>query len=67
MATLVLEFKKIQSDHTALCSTFHLNSKEESIINKTGIDDVFQSIYNTTMSNTQKSLGQDSDWITDLK
>ena len=65
MATLVLEFKKIQSDDTTLCSTFHWNSKTQSIINKTGVHDVFQSIYSNIMSNTQKSLGQDSDWIID--
>ena len=65
MATLVLEFKKIQSNDTTLCSTFHWNSKIESIINKTDIHDVFQSIYSNIMSNTQKSLGQDSDWIID--
>ena len=65
VATLVLEFKKIQSDDTTLCSTFHWNSKTEPIINKTGIRDVFQSIYSNIMSNTQKSLGQDSDWIID--
>ena len=61
----LLEFTKIQNHDTTLDSTFRWNSKAESIINEIDIDDVFQSIYSTIMSNTQKYLGQDSDWITD--
>ena len=55
--TLVLEIKKIQSDDKTLHSNFYLNSKGETIINESGIDDVFESIYSTIISNTQTSLG----------
>ena len=51
VATLVLEFKKIQSDDKTLCGTFYSNSKVESIINESNIDDVFESIYSTIISN----------------
>ena len=34
LTTLVLEFKKIQSDGKTPYSTFYLNSKVETIINK---------------------------------
>ena len=44
MTTLVLEFKKIESDDRTECSTFYSNSKSETIINKSDIDDVFESI-----------------------
>ena len=33
------------------------------IINKTGIDDVSQSIYTSVISNIQKPLGKSSGWI----
>ena len=39
MAILVLEFKKIVKGDGTLYSTFYLNSKAESIINESGIDD----------------------------
>ena len=63
--TLVLEFKKIQSDDKTLQGTFYSNSKAETIINLSDIDDVFKSIYITAISNIQKSLGQGSGWIID--
>ena len=65
--TLVLEFKKIQSDDKTLYSAFYLNSKTEAIITESGIDDVFESIYSTIISNIniQKSLGQGSGWLID--
>ena len=58
--TLVLEFKKIQSDDKTLQGTFYSNSKAETIINLSDIDGVFKSIYITVISNIQKSLGQGS-------
>ena len=39
MTTLVLEFKKIQSDDKIPFSTFYSNSKAETIINESYIDD----------------------------
>ena len=63
--TLVLEFKKIQSDDKTLYGTFYLNSKAETIINESGNDDVFKSIYSTVILNIQISLRQGSGWIFD--
>ena len=51
VATLVLEFKKKKSDDKTLYGTFYSNSKVESIINESNIDDVFESIYSTIISN----------------
>ena len=56
--TLVLEIEKIQSDDKTLYSNFYLNSKGETIINENDIDDLFESIYSTIISNTQTSLGR---------
>ena len=42
--TLVLEFKKIQNNDKTLYITFYSNSKAETIINESDIDDVFESI-----------------------
>ena len=39
--------------------------KVEIIINKSDIDDLFQSIYTTIISNIQISLGKGSGWIAD--
>ena len=65
VTTLVLEFKKIQSDDKTLYSTLYLNSKTETIINESDIDDVLKSFYSTVIPNIQKSLRQGSDWIID--
>ena len=65
MAILVLQFKKIQSDDKILYSTFYSNSKAETVINENDIDDVFESIYSTIISNMQKYIGQGSGWIID--
>ena len=56
MTTLILVFKKIESEDKALYDTFKSNSKAEIIINEKNIDDVFQSIYTTIISNIQKLL-----------
>ena len=42
-----------------------MNSKVEAIINQTDINDAFESIYSTIMSNMQKSLGKGLGWIID--
>ena len=43
--------------------TFYSNLKAEIIINKSDIDDLFESIYAIIMSNIQKSLWNGSGWI----
>ena len=65
LRTLVLVFKKMESDAKTKHDTFYSNSKAEIIINESDINDVFQSIYTTVISNMQKPLGKGSDWITD--
>ena len=47
VATLVSEFKNIQSCGKIQHGTFYLNPKTETIINENDIDDVFQSFYST--------------------
>ena len=47
VATLVLELKKIQSDDKTKYDTFYSNSKAETIVNESEIDDVFELTYNT--------------------
>ena len=54
--TLVLVFKKIKSEDKTKFDNFYSSSKTEAIINKSDIDDVFQSIYTTNITNKQKSL-----------
>ena len=65
MITPVLVFKKIKSDDETKNDSFYSNSKAEIIINESGIDDVFQSIYTTVISNIQRPLGKGSSWIID--
>ena len=82
MTTLVLVFKKIEDKaksedknkvwhllfklKNSKYDTYYSNSKSEIIINESGIDDVFQSIYTTCfISNIKKSLGKGSGWIID--
>ena len=65
VATLVLEFKNIESNDETKYETFHMNSKAETNINENNIGNVFESIYATIISNTKKSLGKVSVWIID--
>ena len=58
VTTLVLEFKKIESDDATKYSTFYLSTKAETIINDTNIGDVSESIYSALISNILKSLGK---------
>ena len=53
VATLVLEFKKIQSNDKMQYSPFCSSSKAGTIVNESGIDNVFESIYSTIISNTK--------------
>ena len=54
VTTLVLVFKKIKS--VTKYDNFYSNSKGEIIINQSDIDDMFQSIYTTIITDIQKSL-----------
>ena len=65
MKKLVLVLKKIESEDKTKYDTFYSNSKAEIIIDESGIEDVFESIYTTIISNMQKSLGKGSGWIID--
>ena len=58
LTILFLLFKKIESDEKTKYSNFYWNPKEDTIINESDIDDVFESIYTTIISNIQKSLGK---------
>ena len=62
---LVLEFKKIESDDETKYTIFYSNSKSETISSESDIDDVFEWIYTTVVSNIQKSLRKGSSWIID--
>ena len=63
VATLVLMFKKIESEDNTKFDTFYSNSKAEVTINESDIDDVFELIDSTIISNIQKSLVKDLGWI----
>ena len=65
VTALVLVFKKTECEDKTKYGTFCLHSKGGTIINENDIDDVFQSIYTTMISNIQKSLGKSSGWIID--
>ena len=51
VTTLVIEFKKRKSDGATKYTTFYSNSKAKTIIDENDIDDVFESIYITIISN----------------
>ena len=55
VTTLVLMLKKIESANKTKYTTFYSNTKAETIINENDINDLFQSVYTTIISNTQKS------------
>ena len=52
MTILVLEFEKRESDEKKY-DTFCLNSKAETIVNESYIDDVFQPIYSAVISDME--------------
>ena len=58
MTTLV--FNKTESEDKTKSDNFYSSWKAEIIINESNIDDVFQSIYTTIVTNIQKSLGKGS-------
>ena len=53
MTTLVLVFKKIESDDKTNYDTFYSYSKAETIINKNNTDDFLESISTAIISNTK--------------
>ena len=59
-------FKKIEIEDKTKYDAFYSSSEAESIINESDIDNVFHSIYTTTILNIQKPLWKGSGWITDL-
>ena len=65
MTTLFLEFENIEKADKTKYDTYYSQSKAETIINESDIDDIFESIYTTILSNIQKSLRKGSDWIID--
>ena len=65
VTTVVFLFEKIESEDKAKHDNFYSSSKAEIIINESGIDDVFKSIYTTIITNIHKSLGKGSGWIID--
>ena len=66
VATSILFFKKIESEDKTKYDPFYPSLIAEILINYSDIDDVFQSIYTTIISNIQKSLEKGSAWIIDL-
>ena len=63
VASLVLVFKKTESEDKTKYGTFYSNSEAEIIINESETDDVFQTVYTTVILNTQKSLRKGSGCI----
>ena len=62
---LVLECRKIENYNETKDTTFYSNSKEETIVNESDINDIFESVYTTIIPNIQKYLGKGSGWIFD--
>ena len=60
VTSLVLVFKRIESEDKTKHDTFFSHSEVETITNQSDIDNVFQSIYTATITNIQKSLGKGS-------
>lgn len=58
-------FLELKSDDATKYSNFYSNSKRETIINQSDINDVFESICSTIISNIQKPLRKSSRWIAD--
>ena len=58
VTTLVLKFKKIESDDETKYSTFYSSTKADTIINESDIDGALESICSTIISNIQNSLGK---------
>ena len=57
--------KEIENEDKTKYYNFYLSSKAELIINERDIDDVFQSIHTTIITDIEKSLGKGLAWIID--
>ena len=57
MTKLVLVFKKMESEDKTKYGNFYPSSKAEILISKSDTDVEFQLVYNTIITNIQKSLG----------
>ena len=58
VATIVLVFKKIESEDKRKYDSLYSSSKAELIINESDTNDVFKLICTTIITSTQKSLGK---------
>ena len=67
MKELVLVFKKIKSDDEINYDTFYSCSKAEIVINKSDIDDIFESIYSMILRDLQNLYGKGLGWIIDCR
>ena len=56
VTALILEFKKIENDNKTKYSTFHLNSKPETVINESDTNDMFESTYSAIESRKRFGL-----------
>ena len=65
MTKLVLVFKKLENEDKGNYDNFYSSLKVGTIINESDIDEVFQSIYTTIITNIQKSLEKGSGWMID--
>ena len=54
VTTLVLVFKKIEREDKTKFENFYSRSKSEVIVNEGDIDDVFQSVYTTIITEIKK-------------
>ena len=63
MTKLGIMFNKIENEDKTKYNSFYTNSNPEIIINESDINDVFEPIYTTIISNKQKSLRKGLDWI----
>ena len=63
MIRLVFVVKKIVSEEKEKYGTFYLHAKAGTIINKSDIDNIFESIYTKITWNLQTFLEKSSSWI----
>ena len=61
VTSLFLVSKRIESQDKTKYDNFNSSSRFKKMINESEIDDVFQSIYTTIITNIQISLGKSSD------
>ena len=60
VVTLASVLKKIENQDILKYNTFYLHSEVETIINKSEINNAFESVYTAIILNMQKSLGKGS-------